>query len=195
MSVVFFSLCVRLNGQVEIGLLRAQLEASNKERDQLRAILNASLKGSVLRSEGSNAVDNEEDDEDEMDMEGGEGGSSSGGAVVEQFRFGSTGETFVKRKGASDAEARCFTADQGREMAQYVQTISPAPPRAAAGGTATNFEEAMDQSLDLARQFSEECKRLTAKCAKLEKKAKRPQGKVVEVLEVVVCVCVRWISL
>lgn len=164
---------------MEINQLKSQLQASNTERDRLKAIVET-FNGAALPSH-----DVEDDEDDEMDMEG---GSSSGGAVVEQFRFPSTGETVVKLRGARDEDARLFTAEEGEEMAQYIESLTRAgvPRRqAAAVDPAMDFENLMEQSLDLARQFSAECKNLTAKCAALEKKTKRPPSKAVEVLEVV----------
>jgi hypothetical protein len=81
-------------------------------------------------------------------------------ASAEQYRFGSTGETFVKSKGCN--EVRCFTSEQGEEMALYIHSLfrPPPPPN---GGPATSFEETTEQSLELARLFSERCKRLAAK--------------------------------
>jgi hypothetical protein len=80
--------------------------------------------------------------------------------AVEQYRFASTGETFVQSKGGH--EARCFAPGQAEEMALYIQSLfSPPPPPSVE--LAASFEEATEQSLELARLFSERCKRLAAK--------------------------------
>lgn len=92
------------------------------------------------------------------------------GVAKQVYRFSSTGETFVKNSGDDDTEAKCFLAEQAQEMAAYVQTP-----------VASDFEEATEQSLELARQFSEKCKKLTAKLKK-----QNPHEKALEVCESVV---------
>ena len=171
-----------------------------------------------------------DDEDDEMDMEEGEGGSSS--AMVERlqegeggsssamegeggsssgvisyqvFPFKSNGDQYVQSVRANGKdELKIFTADQKEEMEQYIQTLRSlaVSSSGAAGGSASNsddeggsgFEGGMSQALDLARMFSAECNKLRARNAKLERKAKRPQGKRMEAMAVRSVSFVVWIE-
>jgi hypothetical protein len=105
--------------QIKIKVLEAQ------------AALNPLFNGTALQP-SSAGVD---DEDDEMDMEEGGGGSSSGTASQLDYTFSSNRDTFVKRKGAVDTEARCFPVGQEDALAQYMQSLSR-PPAASSSGAA-----------------------------------------------------------
>lgn len=155
-----FTFCVTLHAQVEIDTLKSRLAASNSEKDLLRTVLVTHFKN-AMRESDSGEVDSSAMD---VGQEGGEGGRgvSSG---IETFRFASTGETYVFENAREDVPAGRFISMQDLELARYIdeRMLSMVDPSSSEGGPATSFEEATEQSLELARLFSERCKRLAAK--------------------------------
>jgi hypothetical protein len=150
----------------------------------LRAQLQAAL-GTALQP-SSAGVD---DEDDEMDMEEGEGGSSSGVIVDTPFPFSSNGDMFVRSVNANGEETvQLFTANQKKEMEQYIQSLSR-PPAASSSGAAGGSASASEQRDHLI----EECKKLKAKYAALERKVKDCED--MDTMAVSACVCIHGAAL
>lgn len=140
------------NEQVEIDALKSRLAALNGEKDRLACVLATHFKNAMRVPETHDSLEERE-----------EVGLSTG---IETFRFSSTGETYVFENARDDIPASRFISMQDTELAQYIdkrmlhkEVETPAPDAC----TAANFEEATDQSLELARLLSTRCKKLAAK--------------------------------
>jgi hypothetical protein len=179
MTLFLLAFYMILNEQAENTSLKNQLEASNGEKELLRVQLQAAL-GTALQP-SSAGVD---DEDDEMDMEEGGGGSSS---VPVAFRFPSNGDTFVNRMGANDTEARLFTANQKKEMEQYIQSLTRPPTASssgAAGGSASGLRTTSEQRDHLIKEYKE----LKAKYAALKRKVEHCAD--MDKMAVSACVCI-----
>jgi DNA repair exonuclease SbcCD ATPase subunit len=116
-----------------------------------------------------------DDKANEMDMEVGEGGSSSGVIVEEPYSFPSNGDMIVRSISANGVEVRGFAVNQKEEMAQYIQSLTQPPAASssgAAGGSALNADDIVYNALATVQYSVAECKKLKAQNAKLERVVK-----------------------
>jgi hypothetical protein len=169
---------------VQIILISLQIKIKGLEA---QAALNPLSNGTALQPSSAGV----EDKDDDMDMEEQGGGSSSGTASQLDYTFSSNRDTFVKRNGAVDTEARCFPVGQEDALAQYMQSLSRPPAASssgAAGGSVLSDLDIVLHSLDSVRDLHEKYKQLDAENVILKKKVKH--SKSMEAMAVSACVCI-----
>jgi hypothetical protein len=140
-----------------------------------------------------------DDEDDEMDMEEGGGGSSSGVIVDTPITFPSNGDMFVRSVNANGEETvQLFTANQKKEMEQYIQSLTR-PPAASSSGAAGGSASESRTTSEQRDHLIEECKKLEAKYAALEakyaaldRKVKHCEGK--DTMAVSACVCMHGVA-